>query len=120
MRSGGLPPSKGVICAPAEPSAAGALPASKPELALAFAAVADLPPGRRNRYNGTAIKMHTATSATTICARSGRSRPPAPTPKRREDGSPEPDGNVEREGGPAMRAEPPTLLDASLSHRATP
>src|SRR6478736_7443272 len=49
--------------------------------------------------------MHTATSATTICARSGRSRPPEPTPKRRDEGSPEPDGNVVREGGPAMRAE---------------
>jgi hypothetical protein len=45
--------------------------------------------GRRIMYSGTATNANATTRATTICARTGRSDPPLPTPRRRSEGSPE-------------------------------
>src|SRR5690606_11154966 len=84
----------------------------------ASAFVAELGLGRRIRYIGTATSASAVTSATTICARSGRSGPP-PTPRRRSEGSPELDGNGDRDdGGPGIRRQPVT--PRAESARAAP
>src|SRR6478752_7215396 len=52
------------------------------------------------------------TSATTTCARNGRSAPLLePTPSRLTRGSPGTDGNDERDGGPAIAVAPRSVIE---------
>src|SRR5689334_6008802 len=76
------------LAAVAEPVGTACGPSAAEALADATGARA-LVDGLRHKYSGTAISMAAQTSATTTCARRGRSPPLLePTPSRRTRGSP--------------------------------